>query len=105
MVPPFTLPKNETENETDTDNKYTELNGNLCCHLSLCIMSTFTLFYIGNFSSVSVLVLVSGAVNTLSHYIEAIHVAEKLLVVVLLFYALLVQSTVPFFSKFQLQEQ
>ena len=30
------------ENETDTDKKYTEPNGDLCCHLSLWSMSTST---------------------------------------------------------------
>ena len=31
----FTLPENEIESETDTDNKYKEPNGSLYCHL-LC---------------------------------------------------------------------
>ena len=36
----FTLPQNE--NETDTANKYTEPNENLCCHPSLCSVNIFT---------------------------------------------------------------
>ena len=32
----LTLTVGETETQTETDDKYTELNGNLCCHLSLC---------------------------------------------------------------------
>ena len=54
---PFTLL--ETETETDIENKYTERNGNLCCHLSLCNVNT-TQSYTTYFLSVSV----SGSVNT-----------------------------------------
>ena len=37
----FTLPENETETEIDTDNKFTEPNGNL----SLCSVKTSTQTY------------------------------------------------------------
>ena len=41
----------EKENETDTDNKYTEPNGNLCCHLPMCNTNTSysTHFYLSGF--------------------------------------------------------
>ena len=32
----YTLRNTETDTYTETDNKYTELNGNLCCYLSWC---------------------------------------------------------------------
>ena len=32
----FTLSDTENETDTETDNKCTELNGNLCCYLSQC---------------------------------------------------------------------
>ena len=32
----FTLSDTETDTYTETDDKYTELNGNLCCYLSRC---------------------------------------------------------------------
>ena len=44
--------------------QYTEPNGNLCCHLSLCSVNTFTQSYTSYFLSVSISVLVSGNVNT-----------------------------------------
>ena len=54
----FTLPKNETE--TETDKNYTEPNGQLCCHFSPCTMNTNTQSYATHFLSV----LLSGSVNT-----------------------------------------
>ena len=32
----FTLSDTENETDTETDNKCTELNGDLCCYLSQC---------------------------------------------------------------------
>ena len=55
---PFTLPN------TDTENKYTEPNMNLCCHLSLCSVNNSAPSYTTHFSSVSV--SVSGSLNSLS---------------------------------------
>ena len=46
---PFTLPETVTETETDTENKYTEPNGNLCCRLSLCSLNISTQSYATHF--------------------------------------------------------
>ena len=61
----FTLPENETEAETDVDNKFVEPNENLCRHLflSLCSMNTCTQSYATYFLSVSLSVSLQTDVN------------------------------------------
>ena len=84
----FTLSANETE--TDTDKKYREPNGNLCCHLSLCSVNTPIRFCTNHFLSVSLSVSFSGSVN--AHYIlllwplaTLVHITYTLIFVLELF--------------------
>ena len=49
---PFTLPENDTV--ADTENRYTEPNGNLCCHLSLCSVNNSTILYNPIFACLSI---------------------------------------------------
>ena len=66
----FTLPR---PTKTNTDNKYREPNGNLCCHWSLYNKNTSTKSYPIHFLSVSVSVSVSDSVNTPKLFNKTLH--------------------------------
>ena len=53
LCKPFYSSVRLTVAEAETDNKYTEPIGNLCCYLSLCNVYTFTQSYATHFLSVS----------------------------------------------------